>query len=76
MDEKTKETVRAELAERYRQLLLANREVSNETRDYTQEEVVEYQNRVVRMLELFSVIQWLDRQVDSFYRNIDDIEDG
>ena len=62
MDEKTKETVRAELAERYRQLLLANREVSNETRDYTQEEVVEYQNRVVRMLELFSVIQWLDRQ--------------
>ena len=62
MDERTKETIRAELAERYRQLVLANRAMSEKTVDYTQEEVQEYMNRTVRMLELFDIIRWLDRQ--------------
>ena len=58
-----KEKVRAWLAERYRQELLANRALKNKkAKDLTLNEITRYQNRTVRMLELFDIIQWLDRQ--------------
>ena len=57
-----KEKVREWLTERYRQLLLANRAMAKKTEEYTQEEVLEYQHRTVRMLELFEIIRWLDKQ--------------
>ena len=57
-----KEKVRDWLTERYRQLLLANRAMAKKTEEYTQDEVLEYQHRTVRMLELFAIIRWLDKQ--------------